>query len=57
MRLIQNPVSKEVTVQVRPAVPKYESPDSKESGLFYVQKIMFIRFLHGSYSVRTSHIG
>jgi hypothetical protein len=27
---IQNPVSKEVTVQVRLAVPLYESPDLKE---------------------------
>jgi len=32
---IKNPISKEVTVQVCLAVPLYESPDSKESGLFY----------------------
>ena len=55
--MLQNPVSKEVTVQVRLAVPKYESPDSKESGLFYVREIMLKRFLHGSYSARTTHIG
>jgi hypothetical protein len=36
---IQNPVSKEVTVQVRLAVPYKDSPDSKESGFFYVRKI------------------
>jgi len=35
-RQIQNPVSKEVTIQVRLAVPLYESPDSKESGLFCI---------------------
>jgi peptidyl-prolyl cis-trans isomerase C len=40
-----------VTVQVRPAVPYKDSPDSKESGLFYAQKIM----LKGFYMAATAH--
>ena len=51
LQRIQNPVSKEVTVQVRLAVPYIKSPDLKESGLFYVQKIM----LKGFYMAATAH--
>lgn len=40
-----------MTVQVRLAVPYIESPDSKESGLFYVQKIK----LKGFYMAATAY--